>query len=303
MISERFQAMGTTVEFLIPTSQSEKVEQTIHAAKNRIDDLVQKLSRFLADSEINRVNQQPRQWIQVSPDTLAVLKRASDAFRQTKGLFNPCLGSVLETLGYVVSFEEIADVPIPSQPIINLPYIPPIRCPYALDEEGVQVRLESGYKIDLGGIGKGWIIDQAATVFIENGIRQFICSAGGDMVCHGQNGEIPWCVAILDPKNQEQALLHLDIVDLCVATSGTYRRQWKQGGKMVHHIVDPFRGESTRTDVESCTVIHSNLIEAEIYAKVGVLLGASAAATWFRDIALPGWVLVKGSGEVVCSWN
>lgn len=95
----------------------------------------------------------------------------------------------------------------------------------------------------------------------------------------------------------------IDVQDLAVATSGTYRRQWMRCGERVHHLIDPFLGAPAATDMISCTVVHSDLVEAEIQAKAAILLGVDLAIPWLQEQGCAAWVIVKQSGEVVHSCN
>ncbi len=300
-----FQAMGTRVEIVVPESLSTptNLDNTVQRARDRVEELEALLSRFRSDSDVSRINAAPGQWVPVHPDTAEVLRLAKRSFEQTKGLFNPCLGHVLESIGYDVSFHRLGDHAIASAKDA-VPFLTPLVCPFEVHETKSEVFLQPGYKIDLGGIAKGWIVQQAADILRHQGIAQFLFNAGGDMVCCGTHGDRPWCVGIADPFNPAGAhVLTLDVSDMTVATSGTYRRKWTFNGQTVHHIVDPYLGLPVESDVVSCTVVHQDLVQAEVMAKVGLLLGRERGSAWLKDQTVVGWVLVLNTGEVVHSWN
>ncbi len=302
MTNISFRAMGTNVQIVIPPFKVESevnINRAIELAKNKISQLEALLSRFRLDSEICSLNGKAGRWVVVHPSTFEILTLAKQAFLRTKGMFNPCLGSVLENAGYNVSFENITSSTTADRLVYEIPYIPPTRCPFELAPDEFKVFLESGYKIDLGGIAKGWIVKQAAAVLQQECFTQFLCNAGGDMICKGKNGEVPWCVAIADPFSLDLTLYNLDISDLSVATSGTYRRRWSHDGKIVHHIIDPFFGRPVDSDVLSCTVIHQDLVEAEVLAKVGLLLGVQMGQKWLNQQKTSGWIIVADTGEVI----
>ncbi|WP_029422356.1 FAD:protein FMN transferase [Alicyclobacillus macrosporangiidus] len=301
-----FQAMGTQVEIVIPQglSASANVGHAVQRARNTVGQLEALLSRFRPDSDVSRVNSAPGRWVPVHPATVEVLRLARQSFEHTKGLFNPCLGHVLENIGYDVSFHRIADQPVVRVTDDASPFVAPLVCPFEIDAVKAEVLLYPGYKIDLGGIAKGWIVQQAALILRQQGISQFLFNAGGDMICCGTNGHRPWCVAIADPYGSHGShVITLDVSDVAVATSGTYRRRWTQDGKTVHHILDPFLGVPVESDVVSCTVIHQDLVQAEVMAKVGLLLGSERGRRWLADESLAGWVLVLNTGEVIHAWN
>lgn len=301
-----FRAMGTQVQISIYSTldpQDEVIDKVLYQAKHTIQGMEELLSRFLPNSDVSRMNQHPGEWVKVDGKTIKVLTLAQEAFERTRGMFNPCLGTVMESMGYDVSFEEIVYRKDENRPLFQLPFIAPGHCPFTVNPETFEVFLEPGYKLDLGGIAKGWIVNQASEGLLEAGLSQFMCNAGGDVICRGSKGEHPWVVGIADPFQQDEVLFNLDVTDLSVATSGTYRRKWSYKGEFRHHLIDPYLGQPVQSDVISSTVIHSDLVEAEILAKVALLLGADVGKRWLTGQDAIGFVLVKNSGEVVHSCN
>lgn len=305
MANVQFRALGTNIQFCVhPTDvASISLPETVQLAETRIRELEALLSRFRPDSELSQLNRNPGRWLDVHPDTLEILLLAQQAFARTSGFFNPCLGAVLEHIGYSVSFEQLTHLATNNVLVYELPVLAPRHCPFVIDERTTRVCLEPGNKFDLGGIAKGWIVSQAAKILRQAGYTQFLCNAGGDMVCAGMDKDHPWCVAIANPHDLNQGLLNLDLVETAIATSGSYRRNWVHDGKQVHHIIDPFFGRPTTSDVISCSVIHTDIVQAEVLAKVGLLLGAAEGQSWLHKQHVPGWLIVKDSGEVIHSWS
>jgi thiamine biosynthesis lipoprotein len=264
--------------------------------------LESRLTRFRNDSELSHINQQTGKWIAVTKETFTILRLANEQFDLTNGVFNPFMGHVIQNLGYRVTFKDIHNQ---TQELfrIQYPYLPPMHSPLQLNEMTQEVRLDNGYMLDLGGIAKGWIVEQTADHLLNNGVSDFICNAGGDLVCKGTNNGQPWVVGITDPFNEDKHIFNLNVSNMCVATSGTYSRTWSKQGRKVHHIIDPFLGEPADTDIISCTVISPSLIEAEILAKAALILGTSAAQQLFDMNKQCDWIIVKISGEVEHSCN
>lgn len=307
MATQKFRAMGTDVNVtVLPTASHSEAEaaSAIQSARARIESLEKRLSRFLPDSDVSRLNQRSGQWVEVHVDTMTVLELAKYGFEWTHGLFNPCLGRVMDRIGYSVSFEciDARNETDPPELIVDRLYLPPLHFPIELNHPQSQARVESGCKVDLGGIAKGWIVQEAVDVIRREGYSNIYCNAGGDLVCLGRNESSPWCIGVENPFAPGESVLNLDIEDLAVATSGTYRRQWKQGGIQQHHLIDPFFGRPATTDVVSCTAVHADVVAAELIAKVALLLGSQRAQPWLEKQA-KAWVLITESGEVTHSWN
>jgi len=111
-----------------------------------------------------------------------------------------------------------------------------------------------------------------------------LVDAGGDIAISGlqANGQ-PWPVGIADPF-QEGGQVDLLKAGRCgIATSGTDFRRWKQGKIWQHHIIDPRTGNPAKTDVLSATLVATDVIEAEMAAKMVVILGSRDGLSWLED--------------------
>ena len=260
-----------------------------------------KLSRFRDTSELSYVNDNPGKWITISPDFAQVLQLATEAFHLTGGIFHPAVGKIMEDLGYDKSFEQVTTVAHP--PVVVLPN--PNNLPFRLSFDLAQVYLSPGYRLDLGGIAKGWIVEQVAQKFWDHGLIDFIVSAGGDMVCAGSNAGQPWAIGIENPHDSTSSLLTLDVQSSSVATSGTYRRKWQREDTQtpLHHLIDPKTSLPSDTDIVSCTVVATHLFAAEVYAKTTLLLGSEKGIDWLTKQPQRGFIIVKDTGEVIHSWN
>src|SRR5207244_2956501 len=87
-----------------------------------------------------------------------------------------------------------------------------------------RVRLaKPGMKLGLGGIAKGWGVDQAVARLRSLGFRDFFVQAGGDLYAAGKKDEHPWRVGIRDPRGPpEKTFALLDVSDAAFSTSGDY---------------------------------------------------------------------------------
>jgi thiamine biosynthesis lipoprotein len=132
-----------------------------------------------------------------------------------------------------------------------------------------------GGAIDLGGIAKGWLADRLAERLGAN-VLVNLC---GDLYARG-GGESGggWPVGFGDKT--------LLLKDLGAATSGTTKRAWAGG----HHLIDPRTGRPAQSDLSEVSVLASTATDAEIYAKVALLLGSRDAPTWLEPRS-PGWSL------------
>jgi thiamine biosynthesis lipoprotein len=134
--------------------------------------------------------------------------------------------------------------------------------------DGRRVAIEDGYRLDLGGIGKGFAAERVVELLSLAGPS--LVSAGGDVAVRGVPTEGSWAVAVEDGPT-------LGLERGGVATSGSARRRWRVGGEARHHLIDPRTGESARTDLVRVTAVGSDAVDAEVLATVLFLDGSAAA--------------------------
>ncbi len=266
-----FRAMNSDIVFAaegeprIVRRGFERAREFIHASEAR-------LTRFSNESELAHLNASSGEWFHASADLYAVVKRAHALNAETAGLFNPAILDALEHAGYDVSMDEIrahgARLPQPVLQMATLDFQN-----VELDDTKSAIRLPPGMRIDLGGIGKGWIAEQAAQRLHEF-TDACAVNAGGDLFLIGQPWDEPaWFIELEDPRDPNKVLALLRVQSGAVTTSSITRRKWRQNGYMQHHLIDPRTGRPAETDWLSVTVIGLHAADAEVFAKALLIAG------------------------------
>jgi thiamine biosynthesis lipoprotein len=172
-----------------------------------------------------------------------------------------------------------------------------------LDATTKSILLPEGMQLDLGGIAKGWIAEQAAQQLAQASSACAV-SAGGDMVMINlPQGETEWEIGLENPLNPDQDLAVLHVMPGAVATSSTAKRQWKHNGQIQHHLIDPRSGKPAVTEWMSMTVWAEQAVEAEVYAKVLLIAGPQAAEDLFKNQTSKAYLAVDKHGWVQGSKN
>jgi len=96
--------MGTTISLLLPEGQS---EQGLNIVRTLFAEWEQALSRFIPESELSRLNEQPGKPIPVSDLLYNVLATALTAARDTQGIYDPTMLVQLLKLGYYRTFDSL----------------------------------------------------------------------------------------------------------------------------------------------------------------------------------------------------
>ncbi len=256
------------------------------------------LSRFRDDSELCALNRADGKPMQVSETMWQVLGAALVAARTSDGLVTPALLDAMQAAGYDRSFESLA-APTTTANAPKSKSIGDWRS-IARTAKTRVVRLPHGMRLDLGGVAKGWAADQAAQRLSAWGPA--MVDAGGDIAISAPmtNGKA-WPIAVADPFNADADLDLLIVAEGGVATSGRDYRRWQHDGKWQHHIIDPRTGAPADTDVLTATVVAPTTAEAEVAAKVALILGSLKGLQWIERRPPLAGLLVLENGQIVRS--
>lgn len=291
-----FRAMNTDLSFAAEGS-STQLAPGFEKAKQFIEKSERRFTRFLEDSELSQLNRSAGTWFHASPDLLEVILLAERYVEQTQGLFDPSILPDLKRIGYDRSMDLIR-----AEGVFSLPTpTPRQRTPF----DGIVIRPEEsliclppGMQLDLGGIAKGWIAEQAAAILAEYSPTCGV-SAGGDMYLTGLPENMDsWPVALDDPRNPGETLVMLNIPPGAVATSSITKRAWKQGEKQRHHLIDPRTGEPAETDWLSVTVIAAHADLCEVFAKALLIAGPKEAQKITQNANL-AYLAVNREGQIL----
>jgi thiamine biosynthesis lipoprotein len=250
--------MGTVVEVISPDRRAADIA---FREIKRIENL---LSYYRDDSEVSRLNKQGR--LEVSPETLFVIKKAGEFWQVTQGAFDVTVAALLELWGFSGGNYRVPD-DIKIKETLELIGFDKVR----ISGNIIEFKTE-GMKIGLGAIAKGYAVDCAARKLKLAGIKSALINAGGDIYCLGDKGGLPWRVAI--KAGQEAGIAgYLELKDKAVATSGNYEQYFSVGDTRYCHILDPRTGKPADTDIVSVTVIGDDCLTADALATSIFVLG------------------------------
>jgi thiamine biosynthesis lipoprotein len=237
-------------------------------ARARIDELEQRWSRFVEDSEVNQLNRAAGRPVRVSAETVELVVRAAEAWRLSGGAFDPTVLGAMLRAGYTRSFDQLGASPAPEPSLLGVGAADIV-------VDGGSVRLPAGTGFDPGGIGKGLAADMVATEAIAAGADGVCVNLGGDVrvLGTGLDGGT-WTVGVEHPW-QPGPLALIGLADGAVATSTTLLRRWVSDGTPRHHLIDPQTGLPSGTDLTLATVVAAQAWVAEVLAKAVLLRGSA----------------------------
>jgi thiamine biosynthesis lipoprotein len=283
----RFRAMGTQAHVLI-----EGPPELLPLACREIDRLDRLWSRFIAESDVSRLNRAAGAPVKVAPATVELIGRAAEGWRLTEGLFDPTLLNEIVAAGYDRDFDDVRDNG--GGPASDAtPLRPPgPEFPVSVDVESSTASVAAEVGFDSGGIGKGLGADLVAAALRREGASAAIVNLGGDLRAAGAPASGPWKVGLDNPFDiGGPPAVQLVLRDGALATSTTLVRRWKQRGEERHHLIDPRTGRPCESDVASVSVVADCGWRAEALAKAALLVGV--------DRALPLLAANSATGLVV----
>ncbi len=288
-----FQAMGSRILLAMDMESDDFIDLAQKVAE-QFETWEQVFSRFRLTSELSELNRRSGQWINVSDTFWEVFNLSIKIKALTNGLVRPDVLNEIEKAGYVHSFDEMADHidEIMQEPL----QINGEEGEIEIDSVGHRIHLPFGKQIDLGGIVKGWAALQTMMQLRE--IAPVLVDAGGDIsVSQPMQNEEPWPIGVADPFEPVQNLRLVMMRQGGLATSGRDYRRWKKGGQWQHHIIDPRIGRPAETDIFSATIAANDLVTAEAYAKMALILGTSKARTLLDKKNNVGYFFVMEDGS------
>jgi len=138
-----------------------------------------------------------------------------------------------------------------------------------------------GMGVDLGGIAKGFALDQAAALLRQRGVHGAILDLGRNLMFVGPGpvAQGRWLAAIADPVDSDGVAACVEVAEGALSTSSLSGRTIPidgPGGKRVGHILDPARGAAPGSALQA-TVWSPSATRADALSTALLLLDARSA--------------------------
>ena len=254
--------MGTIADLMVVHRSESHAYRAIDAAAAALHEVERLMTRFAATSDVGRVNAiQGREAVVVSGDTARVLEVALDIAGATDGAFDPCLGRAIEL--WDVAHRREPPAARARQRLEGRRLYRALDVDTWRGQPAVRVS-DPDVDLDLGGIAKGYGVDQAARALRRRGVDNGIVNVGGDLYALGVSVDgAPWQVGIRSPKRPNELLTTVAVSDAAVATSGTYLAYFEHGGRRYHHLLDPRTAAPRDCAMQSLTIRADDCMTAD----------------------------------------
>ena len=264
--------MGTVATVQVAGTDSIATADLAYDALLRFHHVDSLLSNWTQESEIARVNREAGSgWVELHPELRVILSIADTVHRESSGAFDPTIEPLVRLWGFLG----------------GTPHVPPENeIEETLDLvgwqrvqiEGERIRFDGmGVSLDLGGIAKGYGVDDAAARLDAAGALSFLLDLSGNMIARGAPPQREfWRIGIRDPRDLLPHLGTLAVTDVALATSGDYEQFVAESGKRYGHILDPRTGWPIE-GMAQVTVLAESAMLADAWSTALFVLGPEVA--------------------------
>jgi thiamine biosynthesis lipoprotein len=252
-------AMATRFEIVLHGENPARLRSAGEEALAEVERMEAQLSIYRPTSEIARVNAgAAREPVRVTPPVFRLLEQARRLHDESGGAFDITIAPLMRCWGFM---DGGGSVPDPAEAArvrqqVGMRHV-------IFNEENLTVQFDcEGVMLDLGAIGKGYAIDQAAETLREAGVTSALLH-GGTSTVYGL-GKPPedeaWKVAIESPPGDDagrQWLATVPLQDEALSVSAVWGKFFEHEGKTFGHVLDPRTGQPVANAVLAAMVLPS----------------------------------------------
>lgn len=279
-------AMGTIFEIDAYGADPAKTAAALEQAFADIRHADEIMSHYREESNLSRLNRDgARQFVPLHLDLYSLLRIAQHFTLETGGAFDVTTNS----LG--LRWKEAAGRGQPLGEEERKAALRSVGMTHLVFQDATHsVRYRrNGVRIDLGGIAKGWAVDQAAAILRRNGIQSALITAGTSTLygLGAPPGESAWNIGIRHPGREDQLLAIVSLRDNSLSSSASYENYTEIQGKRYSHILNP-RSGLPADSMLSTTVVAPTATESDALSTAVYVLGMNAGARLLQTRRLCG---------------
>ncbi|CAN5430142.1 FAD:protein FMN transferase [soil metagenome] len=261
--------MGTYFKIILYASDENMANLAAKEAYEKMDELNLIFSDYVEESEINNLSLSSgkNEFISTSKPLYEVISKSLLISKVSNGAFDITVGP------YVKLWRRA----IRQQKLPSLEAIGRAKAAVGFDKINLSKNsgdiklLVPGMQLDVGGIAKGYILNEAMKVLKLSGINSALLDGGGDiLVSNAPPDKEGWIMELNTGYGQQQNIIKLH--NASVATSGDNYRFVEFEGKRYSHIIDPHTGFGL-VDQYTVSVIAKDGATADALASAISVLG------------------------------
>lgn len=289
-------ALDTIISIQIYDSHDEELAEH---CQELCEEYEAKFSRTIETSEIAQINAAGGAPVEVSDDTVTLIKKGIYYCDMSDGAFDITIGSVTSLWDFK------ADEPAPPAPEAIAEAITHVNYRKILIDGNTVRLVDPAAKLDLGAIAKGYIADRIKEYLKEEGVKHALINLGGNVLAIG--GKLdgsPFNIGVQKPFDENgDPITSVRINNKSVVTSGTYQRYFKKDDVLYHHILNTTNGNPCNNGLNSVTIITDSSLTADALSTTCFLLGPEAGMELVNQLDNVDAIFINTDNELSFSRN
>lgn len=289
--------MGTYYHVSWVGTKPEQKVSLQQAIDKRLVAINKSMSTYDPQSELSLLNQGALEadlegWIDISADLTEVLAMSLDVWQASHGEFDVSVGPLVNLWGFGPE-ARAEHIPQPDEIASKITQVGSENI--ELDTPLQRIRLKKPLYIDLSAVAKGWAVDEIAAVVEKHGIDSYMAEIGGEIRAQGlKSNQQPWRIAIERPQHDtgQSVALVIELNELGIATSGSYRNYFEEEGVRFSHTIDPKTGYPINHKLASVTIVHPSTGMADAWATAITVAGPEKGLQLAEENNLTVFMLV-----------
>ncbi|MEN6404957.1 MAG: FAD:protein FMN transferase [Thermoguttaceae bacterium] len=303
---ERFEftrtEMAVPIRIVLYASDNATATKAADAAFQRFHQLNAVLSDYDPQSELRRLcaTSGEGKSVPVSDALWRVLVRAEQLSQLSDGAFDVTIGPVVHLWRSARQTKELPSTTSLEAALERVGY----RAVRLIPNRQAVELLKPNMRLDLGGIAKGYAVDEAMAMLRRHGLTRIMVDAGGNLALGDPPpGRSGWRIGIAPSDLHAKPSQFLQLSNIALSTSGDLWQHTLIGGVRYSHLIDPRTGMAL-TDQCSVTVLGPDGLSTDGLSSAVAILGPEKGLKLIDDT--PGTAalfaqVVDGRRRVFCS--
>ncbi|MBN1757166.1 MAG: FAD:protein FMN transferase [Chitinispirillaceae bacterium] len=299
-VKQVFYGMDTITEVTLVLPSGLDPKPFWNGIDSLLEDWEQRFSVTGAKSEVQVLNRRKEQVMPVGPQLAAMISFALRYGDTLDGGFDLTILPVKEVWGFGEQAGD--DMPLPSPETVDSALSTVSYRNVRLNAAHDSVYFaSSATRIDIGGIAKGFVLHEIASLLDRSSIRNYLVVAGGDVVGKGKKPDgLPWMVGVQHPRTPDGMIGTLVLDSGSIVTSGDYERFRFVDGVRYHHLFNSRTGACCRTN-QSVTVWGMDPIEVDVLSTGLFCRSAEEIVAYINARPRFECMVVDSTGRIVTS--
>ena len=274
----------------------------VDAAFDEVDRIDRLMSHYQAESPLSRINREAGQHpVAVEPELFDFIVETMRYQRDSDGAFDITVGPLMKAWGF---FRGEGHLPSDDELGAARRHVGAAHVTLNLESKTITFDA-AGVELDLGGIAKGYAVDQVAGLLRQRHVAAALISAGGSTIygLGAPPGDDAWDVKLQDPIDSRKTSFAIKLKDRALSVAGSSEKAFEAGGVRYSHIMDPRTGRPAQ-GVLSVAVLASSGTAGDALDDAFFVLGPERSrgyltrlhdteAIFFLPDAHGGWNVVR----------